>query len=84
MLAEGIALVAALPREDARDALVGAAAIDGLPHGARVGTSSLRRAGQLLALRPDLVILPLRGKRRYPPRQARSGEVYARCSRRQD
>lgn len=60
-LAEGIALVAALTREDPRDALVGAASLDDLPQGARVGTSSLRRAGQLLALRPDLVIEPLRG-----------------------
>jgi hydroxymethylbilane synthase len=35
--------------------------IHGLPRGARVGTSSLRRASQLLALRPDLNILQLRG-----------------------
>ena len=35
--------------------------LDTLPYGARVGTSSLRRSAQLLALRPDLVIAPLRG-----------------------
>ncbi|MDQ8043302.1 MAG: hydroxymethylbilane synthase [Patulibacter sp.] len=60
-LADGITIVAALEREDPRDALVGAASLDALPQGARIGTSSLRRAGQLLALRPDLVIEPLRG-----------------------
>ncbi|MBJ7472674.1 MAG: hydroxymethylbilane synthase [Solirubrobacteraceae bacterium] len=60
-LAPGVALVAAMPREDPRDALVGAATLDELPQGARVGTSSLRRAGQLLALRPDLQVEPLRG-----------------------
>ena len=60
-LADGVVLVAAMPREDPRDALVGAATLDDLPRGARVGTSSLRRAGQLLALRPDLVVEPLRG-----------------------
>lgn len=60
-LAEGIDIVAALPREDPRDTLVGAATLGSLASGARVGTSSLRRAGQLLALRPDLVIEPLRG-----------------------
>lgn len=61
LLAEGISLVAAFPREDPRDALVGAESLDALPQGARIGTSSLRRAGQLLALRPDLVVEPLRG-----------------------
>ena len=45
-----------------RDALVGpAGALDDLPEGARVGTSSLRRRSQLLALRPDLEIVELRG-----------------------
>jgi hydroxymethylbilane synthase len=60
-LADGITIVAALQREDPRDALVGATSLDALPQGARIGTSSLRRAGQLLALRPDLIIEPLRG-----------------------
>ncbi len=56
-------LGAVLEREDPRDAFVSPrhAALDALPHGARVGTSSLRRAVQLLALRPDLQIEPLRG-----------------------
>jgi hydroxymethylbilane synthase len=50
-------------REDARDALVAPRAkrFADLPRGAQVGTSSLRRAMQLLAARPDLVIVPVRG-----------------------
>jgi len=57
-------VVAAIPeREAAHDALVSANAytLSNLPEGARVGTCSLRRAAQVLALRPDLTILPLRG-----------------------
>ena len=59
----GLVLAAWLPREDARDVLVapGASRIAELPHGARVGTAALRRKAQLLALRPDLVVEPLRG-----------------------
>jgi len=62
-LPEGFALGAVLEREDPRDALVSPrfAKLDALPQRARVGTSSLRRAAQLLALRPDLRIEPLRG-----------------------
>jgi len=63
-LPPGFALVAHLPREDARDALIardGAASLAALPHGASVGTSSPRRRAQLLNLRPDLNIVPLRG-----------------------
>ncbi len=56
-----IILVAILPRADARDRLIGAASIDALPHGARVGTASPRRAAQLLNLRPDLNIQLIRG-----------------------
>src|SRR5439155_7380971 len=44
-----------------RDVLCGAAAIAELPDGARVGTSSIRRRSQLLALRPDLRVEQLRG-----------------------
>lgn len=58
----GLALVGVPGREDPSDALIGsAAALDELPAGARVGTSSLRRRSQLLALRPDLEIAQLRG-----------------------
>jgi hydroxymethylbilane synthase len=60
---EGFALAAVLEREDPRDAFVSPryASLAALPHGARVGTSSLRRVVQLAADRPDLVIEPLRG-----------------------
>jgi hydroxymethylbilane synthase len=61
LLRDGMALAAVLGREDARDALVGAASLDDLPAGARVGTASLRRRAQLLAVRPDLDLVPLRG-----------------------
>jgi hydroxymethylbilane synthase len=62
-LPDGLALHAVLEREDARDALVAPAAgrLDDLPARARVGTSSLRRRAQLLALRPDLEVADLRG-----------------------
>ena len=56
-----IAVAAMLPRADVRDRLIGAASIDALPHGARIGTSSPRRAAQLRRLRPDLAIVALRG-----------------------
>lgn len=58
---EAFAVTAMLPRADVRDRLIGARSIDALAPGARVGTSSPRRAAQLLALRPDLIIAPLRG-----------------------
>lgn len=62
-LEPGFTLGAILRRADAADALVSTryAQLGGLPHGARVGTSSLRRQAQLRALRPDLEITDLRG-----------------------
>jgi hydroxymethylbilane synthase len=62
-LPEGFVLAAVLEREDPRDAWVSNqfADISSLPQGACVGTSSLRRVVQLMALRPDLRIEPLRG-----------------------
>jgi hydroxymethylbilane synthase len=62
-LPAGFALGAVLEREDPRDAFVSPrfARLQDLPNGACVGTSSLRRAAQLLALREDLRIEPLRG-----------------------
>ncbi|RAR78658.1 hydroxymethylbilane synthase [Paracidovorax anthurii] len=62
-LPEGFALACVMEREDPRDAFVSNRYADlaGLPHGAVVGTSSLRRQALLQALRPDLVIQPLRG-----------------------
>jgi hydroxymethylbilane synthase len=64
-LAPGITLAAVLEREDPADALVVAPgrppSLAGLPPGARVGTSSLRRRAQILAARPDLAVVDLRG-----------------------
>lgn len=56
-----IALAATLPRADVRDRLVGAASIEALPAGATLGTSSPRRRAQVLARRPDLNVVLLRG-----------------------
>jgi hydroxymethylbilane synthase len=62
-LPEKLVLCAFPAREDPRDALVAPTAktFARLPRGARVGTSSVRRAVQLLAERPDLIIVPVRG-----------------------
>ena len=57
----GLAIVSVPARADARDALCGARSLEQFPDGARVGTSSLRRRGQLLATRPDLRVEDLRG-----------------------
>ncbi len=62
-LPEGFELAAVLEREDPRDAFVSNThmSLADLPQGAKVGTSSLRRVVQLRALRPDLLVEPLRG-----------------------
>ena len=59
----GLTVAGYLPRADPRDALVtaGGERWQALPAGARVGTGSPRRAFQLRALRPDWVVVPLRG-----------------------
>ena len=59
----GLTFSAILEREDPRDAFMCniAPTLDELPSGARVGTSSLRRRSQVLAARPDLTVVPLRG-----------------------
>ncbi|HYJ83459.1 MAG TPA: hydroxymethylbilane synthase [Allosphingosinicella sp.] len=72
-----LAIAAMLERADVRDRLVGAASLDSLPEGARVGTSSPRRAAQLLARRPDLVIVPFRGNVETRLRKIQLGEVDA-------
>ncbi len=59
-LPDGLVLAAVPPREDPRDALVGKR-LDELQPGARLGTSSLRRAAQLRLLRPDLTVESVRG-----------------------
>lgn len=60
-LPDGLAIVAVPARADARDSLCGAGAVHDLAEGARVGTTSLRRRAQLLAARPDLNVMELRG-----------------------
>ncbi|MFD9594540.1 hydroxymethylbilane synthase [Kitasatospora sp. NPDC059973] len=57
---EGLMLLPPPGREDVRDALCGST-LAGLPHGARVGTGAARRIAQLLAVRPDIVPVPIRG-----------------------
>lgn len=73
-LVEGARLAGFLPRADPRDVLVGARLSD-LPEGARVGTSSSRRAAQLRALRPDLVVEGIRGN--IATRLGRVGDLAA-------
>jgi len=62
-LPEGLVIAGMPPRVDPRDAIVSGAGYDPstLPQGGTVGTSSLRRRSQLLALRPDAVIVDVRG-----------------------
>lgn len=77
LLRPGMALAAVLEREDARDALVGAASLDELAPGARIGTASLRRRAQLLAVRDDLEVVVLRGNVDTRLRKLRDGECDA-------
>ena len=77
--AAGIALAAVPPRDDPRDALI---ARDGvkladLPAGASIGTGSLRRAAQLLALRPDVRCVPIRGNAGTRLQKVTDGELDA-------
>ena len=79
---EGLELIAYLPREDPRDALVVnhlilAESLADLPRGSRVGTSSLRRRAQLLAMRDDLEVVELRGNVPTRLRKVEEGRVHA-------
>ncbi|HLH65016.1 MAG TPA: hydroxymethylbilane synthase [Solirubrobacteraceae bacterium] len=76
-LPAGLELAAVPQRADARDALCGAAAISRLRPGARVGTSSLRRAAQLRALREDLQVVAIRGNVDTRLRRLAAGEADA-------
>lgn len=78
-LPQGLEIGAMLAREDARDALIArrGASIVQLPAGAVVGTSSLRRQAQLLARRPDLQVVPLRGNVETRLRKLAAGEADA-------
>jgi hydroxymethylbilane synthase len=58
---QGLILDCFLPREDVRDAVIGAASLAEIAHGTTVGTSSLRRRAQLLRRRPDLTVIEFRG-----------------------
>ena len=72
-----IHIAAVRPRGDARDRLIGAESIEALKQGAVVGTSSPRRAAQLLRLRPDLKIVPLRGNVETRLKKVETGEIDA-------
>ena len=71
----GLVVAAVPPREDCRDVLVSdkAKRLEELPPGARLGTSSLRRRCQALAMRPDLVVEPVRGNIDTRLRKVREG-----------
>jgi hydroxymethylbilane synthase len=79
---EGLEVVAQLEREDPRDVLVvnrltGAENLEDLPAGSRVGTSSLRRRAQLMAKRPDLEVVELRGNVPTRLSKVEAGNVHA-------
>jgi hydroxymethylbilane synthase len=78
-LAPGLTLACIPAREDPRDVLVAPrhGTLSALPQGARVGTSSLRRAVALRAHRPDLRIVPLRGNVDTRLRKVDAGECDA-------
>ncbi len=77
-LAAGLVIGAVPERADARDVLIGGdGGLAGLPAGARIGTASPRRRAQLLAHRPDLVVVLLRGNVDTRLRKWRAGEVDA-------
>src|SRR3982751_6607269 len=72
-----IHIAAVRPRGDVRDRIIGADSIAKLKQGAVVGTSSPRRAAQLLRLRPDLKIVPIRGNVETRLKKVEAGEVDA-------
>ena len=78
-LPAGLAIAAVPPREDARDVFISAraASLRGLPHGARLGTASLRRQALALRSRGDLAVVTLRGNVETRLRKVEAGEVDA-------
>jgi hydroxymethylbilane synthase len=72
-----IVIAAMLERADVRDRLIGAASVDDLPQGAKLGTSAPRRTAQLLRMRPDLEITLFRGNVQTRLRKLGEGEVAA-------
>lgn len=79
VLPEGLYLSAYLPREDIRDAVVGrtAAKLIDLPHGATVGSSSLRRQALIRRMRPDINVITFRGLVDTRLRKLAEGQVDA-------
>ncbi len=79
ILPDGLILATVLPRQDPRDVLIapGARSLRDLPANASLGTSSPRRQAQVLALRPDLRVLPLRGNVQTRLRKVGEGAVGA-------
>lgn len=78
-LPDGLFLSAFLPREDVRDAVVGRTAptLKELPHGATVGSSSLRRQALIRRIRPDINVITFRGLVDTRLRKLAEGEVDA-------
>lgn len=78
-LPEGCIIAATPQRVDPRDVIVSGAGynLETLPQGARLGTSSLRRRSQVVALRPDLEIVDVRGNLDTRMGKAENGEVDA-------
>jgi len=78
-LPEGLGLMSICKRQNPLDALVSHqySSFTSLPHGAVIGTTSLRRQSQLLAIRPDLTIKPLRGNVQTRLEKLRLGEYNA-------
>jgi hydroxymethylbilane synthase len=74
---DNIRIAAVRPRGDNRERLIGAKSIDALPEGAVFGTSSPRRKAQLLAMRPDLRVVPIRGNVDTRLKKVEDGEVQA-------
>lgn len=76
---EGLSIAAVPSREDARDALIsrGGRNFMNLPPGSRIGTSSLRRRSQLLSLRADIDVVPVRGNVDTRLRKLSAGEYDA-------
>jgi hydroxymethylbilane synthase len=79
VLPAGLAIVAVLPREDARDVFISRTSrtLQDLPHGAVVGTASLRRQALVKRLRPDLAVVNIRGNVETRLRKLDAGEVAA-------
>jgi len=78
-LPPGLELAACLPREDVRDAFIShkAGSLADLPHGAVVGTASLRRQAMVRRLRPDISVVTFRGNVETRLRKLADGGVDA-------